>query len=213
MAIQGNGEIRLSQLQDEFGGTNPTQMSEYYRGASNGYVPDSSFNTDIPTSGQNRLQNYYSSQKEVPVPLRLLGNLNIGVTPAAVDANVAFQFGGSVQAVSIWPISEWSVYDNNVPYIGYAHTPGNVSDNNRIILWGLSSFTFAQQYAAGLNGDTIQELVVNGTPASSYVARGGWIAGQAYNPPDYTPYCALNASGSISVPGSLYGFIYIGNGP
>lgn len=37
MALQTSGQISLSQIQTEFGGANPTFMSEYYRGGS--YVP------------------------------------------------------------------------------------------------------------------------------------------------------------------------------
>lgn len=37
MALQSSGEISLAQVQSEFGGSNPIEMSEYYRGGS--YVP------------------------------------------------------------------------------------------------------------------------------------------------------------------------------
>ena len=37
MALQTSGAISLSQVQGEFGGSNPISMSEYYRGGS--YVP------------------------------------------------------------------------------------------------------------------------------------------------------------------------------
>jgi hypothetical protein len=45
MVLQSIGPISLSNIQTEFGGTNPIQMSEYYRG--NGLVQS----TQIPTSG------------------------------------------------------------------------------------------------------------------------------------------------------------------
>lgn len=39
MTLQSSGAISLSQVQSEFGGSNPVSMSEYYRGGS--YVPTS----------------------------------------------------------------------------------------------------------------------------------------------------------------------------
>lgn len=47
MALTTSGTIRFSELQTEFGGTNPINASEYYRDGS--YVSDN--NTTIPTTG------------------------------------------------------------------------------------------------------------------------------------------------------------------
>ena len=44
MTLQTSGAISLSQVQSEFGGSNPISMSEYYRGGA--YVP-----TTISTAG------------------------------------------------------------------------------------------------------------------------------------------------------------------
>jgi len=60
MAIQGSGTIKLSEIQTEFGGSNPISMSEYYRGGS--YVTDN--NTGVPTSGLITLSDYYGSVRQ-----------------------------------------------------------------------------------------------------------------------------------------------------
>ena len=61
MAIPSSGVLTLSQIQTEFGGSNPIDLSEYYRGGS--YVPNSTNNTSIPTSGAISISNFYNAQK------------------------------------------------------------------------------------------------------------------------------------------------------
>jgi len=38
MVIQSSGAISLSNIQTEFGGTNPISLSEYYNNSSTGYI-------------------------------------------------------------------------------------------------------------------------------------------------------------------------------
>ena len=61
MAVQSSGAISLSDLADEFGDTQPYSMSEYYRDG--GKVPG--VNTNVPTSGRIRMQNFYGSVNEL----------------------------------------------------------------------------------------------------------------------------------------------------
>jgi len=60
MPIQPSGTIALSDIQTEFGGSNPISLSEYYRGGS--YV--TSNNTSVPTSGTISLSNFYGAVKQ-----------------------------------------------------------------------------------------------------------------------------------------------------
>ena len=48
MALPNSGSISLADIQNEFGGSNPIGINEYYRNGS--YVTPN--NTNIPTSGQ-----------------------------------------------------------------------------------------------------------------------------------------------------------------
>jgi len=63
MTIQPSGPISLSDLQTEFGGSNPISLNEYYRGG--GTIPlnypTNIANGSIPLSGQNSLGNYYNT--------------------------------------------------------------------------------------------------------------------------------------------------------
>jgi hypothetical protein len=64
MPLQTSGAISLSQIQSEFGGSNPISLSEYYRNGS--YVNSNSSN--IPTSGQIKFSNFYGAQAQASVP-------------------------------------------------------------------------------------------------------------------------------------------------
>jgi len=61
MAIQTSGAITLSDIQTEFGGSNPVSLSEYYAGGS--YVPSgtSGTNGSVPASGAISLSNFYGT--------------------------------------------------------------------------------------------------------------------------------------------------------
>lgn len=64
MAITGSGAVSFSNLQTEFGGSNPISLSEYYRGGS--YT--TSNNTGVPTSGAISMSQFYSTTAADYVP-------------------------------------------------------------------------------------------------------------------------------------------------
>jgi hypothetical protein len=61
VALQGSGPISLGNVQTEFGGTNPVNFSEYYRGGTR--VPNNSFSNGIAFSGQISLSSFYGTGK------------------------------------------------------------------------------------------------------------------------------------------------------
>tara|TARA_R100000329_G_scaffold86009_1_gene72631 strand:+ start:805 stop:1683 length:879 start_codon:yes stop_codon:yes gene_type:complete len=61
MALQSSGAITLAQIADEFGGSTPHSLSEYYRGGS--FV--TSNNTSVPTSGAIDFADFYGAVKQV----------------------------------------------------------------------------------------------------------------------------------------------------
>jgi len=70
MAIQSSGAVSLSEIQAEFGGSNPVSLSEYYRGGS--YVTDN--NTGVPTSGEVSLAaDFYGTAKTVSMTYEVIG--------------------------------------------------------------------------------------------------------------------------------------------
>ena len=57
MTLPSSGTITIAQIQAEFGGSSPASLSEYYRNGA--YVPDTSSNSSIPTSGTITMANFY----------------------------------------------------------------------------------------------------------------------------------------------------------
>jgi hypothetical protein len=60
MALPSSGPLSLSQIQTEFGGSNPISMSEYYRGGA--YVTTN--NTNVPTSGTIKISDFYNAARQ-----------------------------------------------------------------------------------------------------------------------------------------------------
>ena len=63
MALQSSGAISLSDIQTEFGGSNPISLSEYYQNASPDLVTDN--NTNVPNTGNPiSLSNFYGATNQ-----------------------------------------------------------------------------------------------------------------------------------------------------
>lgn len=69
MALPSSGPLAFTNIQTEFGGTNPIGLNEYYRGGA--YVPVSSTTTTIPSSGTIAANNFYGTANRVDVPLTI----------------------------------------------------------------------------------------------------------------------------------------------
>ena len=76
MALQTTGEIKFSEIQTEFGGSNPIQMSEYYKGGTN--VPSTVGSAPGSWGSYTTSGNYYYNMQNIT---------NIGVNYWIVYAN------------------------------------------------------------------------------------------------------------------------------
>jgi len=59
MTLPSSGAVSLSAIQGEFGGTTPIGLKTYYRGG--GYVPNTSNNSGLPTSGTINMNGFHST--------------------------------------------------------------------------------------------------------------------------------------------------------
>ena len=59
MALPDSGQISISQLRTNFGGSAPDGLGEYYRAGAN--VPDNALNVAVPSVGAISLSDFYSS--------------------------------------------------------------------------------------------------------------------------------------------------------
>ena len=72
MAIQTSGSISLQDIQDEFGGSHPISLGEYYKNANTGYVTPN--NTAVPNTGSAiRLNDFYGKEKAALIRYYLVG--------------------------------------------------------------------------------------------------------------------------------------------
>ena len=113
MALQSSGQIKITDIVGEFGGTVPHSLSEYYRNG--GEVPGN--NTNVPESGTISIGNFYGAVNEIQytissgttnfqtssafgsnwttaVPKRLI--VNSGVTVGSSNGNPAMIIDGSM---------------------------------------------------------------------------------------------------------------------
>lgn len=82
MALQTSGAISLLDIQNEFGGSNPININEYYRGGA--YVPNITQNNNVPTSGTISLSNFYGATAVVPLPIPFTNYMRSSTTLDAV---------------------------------------------------------------------------------------------------------------------------------
>lgn len=123
MAIKSSGSLALSEIQTEFGGSNPIGLSEYYRGGT--YVPNISANSNIPTSGQISISNFYSASR------RYVINATLTVSQTA--------------GFNLW---DWIVAN-----YGSTSFPYDVTFNNNVLIRsntsGVPSFTTGTGWPSG----------------------------------------------------------------
>jgi hypothetical protein len=65
MTIVASGQVSIQDLVDEFGGTAPHNLTEYYRGGA--FVDDITNNNSVPLSGEIQLKDFYGAANSVTV--------------------------------------------------------------------------------------------------------------------------------------------------
>jgi len=101
MALPGSGVLGVSDIVDEFGGSAPHGLSEYYRGG--GLVSDSPSNTGVPTSGTIAIGDFYGAASAVLVNITIASNTNNYDLYTAVSANPAYVPGATTITATINP--------------------------------------------------------------------------------------------------------------
>ena len=74
MALQSSGAISIANIATEFGGSQPHALNEYYRGGAH----VTANNTNVPTSGQIDLADFYGAVKQSSVTISS-NNTNLNV--------------------------------------------------------------------------------------------------------------------------------------
>jgi hypothetical protein len=123
MALPITGKISLGDIRDEFGGSNPVRLSDYYRGG--GLVPDIFNNGSVPTSGPIKVSDFYGASAVTTETLSVSPVSNSVSSNAAtyivqVSSNTSWAFTSNVS----WLPS------SVIPRNGNVNVTINVASNN-----------------------------------------------------------------------------------
>jgi hypothetical protein len=163
MAIQGSGQIKLTELATEFGGTAPYSLKAYYRGG--GRVPTN--NTNVPASGAIGLKNFYNAVNRVTASQTYSTNttqtsLNISTLPGYV---------AGITDVYVYVSSNVYVYSTSTASPALTITGATAGDAVYLVNNG---FLMGKGGDAGSNGGPAFSLATNTfITNNSYIAGGG----------------------------------------
>ena len=100
MALPGSGTLTINDIVGEFGGSAPHSLSEYYRGGS--LVPNSSLNSNIPTSGQIKISDFYGAANSIWTTTVTVGNVTqAGLLGTPCNGLVPTDVFGTIPAGSV----------------------------------------------------------------------------------------------------------------
>lgn len=178
MAIQPSGVIALSDIQDEFGGTNPIGLSEYYRGGA--YT--TSNNTSVPASGAISLSDFYGATSAVEVIYELIGGGGGGGGSGTVANSGGTGTSSSISGTGFTTASSSGASGGATRV--FASTDGAAS-------------YYGPGGAAGINSSNAGNIT-GGSPApsTSYGAGGGGAGSQ------FNGYAGLGGSAATRVASS-----------
>lgn len=197
MTLPNSGSLALSQIQGEFGGSNPIGLNEYYRGGS--LVPSHANTSGIPSSGQISVNQFYGKSNAAPIDTTVSGNqgtssasgkfgqVNKGIQ-AAAD-------GTDFPAIGSWSDSSFTNSSGNASFTitGFASGASNLAANTpRFSIAGNNvgpSFSALTGYNVLSGGGLNINISSNTGSASANV-------GTRYTPNAFTG--ALNGSGGLT---------------
>lgn len=197
MTLPSSGTISLSQLQTEFGGSNPISLSEYYR---NGGLTTSN-NTGVPTSGTISLSHFYSATAaDYSLNAISWGNISWSTTGASGSGSNSQQtisginqtvtlrmavssYSGNIETPTLYVYRSGSVLLGSITPANGAYVDFTVS-NGHAIYFTTDGFT-----SAGTKSNSFTVSITNqstgGTSVASFTVGGTVDSDNNYY--DYTP--------------------------
>ena len=178
MAIQSSGAITLLNVQNEFGGSTPISLSEYYRTPYGAYV--TSNNTSVPTTGAISLSNFYGATNQFTFHISS-NTKNANIRTLALNAG----WDGSAPVVAnvLSGIYLWSDSTSTGGAIIAGSFPAGLTFNNYGKIIGRGG-------NAGQNGGPALTVASSGVAvlnkSGAYIAGGGGGGGSSYSGGDGT---------------------------
>lgn len=174
MALQSSGLIRLSQVQTEFGGSDPINLTEYYR---NGVYVTSN-NTSVPTTGKIDLSDFYGTVRQ----------FSFSITSNTQNANLntlALSAGWDGSAPLIATVNSGVyLWSDDTALAGLLLNVSNATVINNGYIIGRGGDGATSQGASGQAGGPAISVTASGATVSNtsgaYIAGGGGGGGSAY---------------------------------
>ena len=176
MALQGSGAIKLSEIQTEFGGSNPISISEYYRNGT--YVPSN--NTDVPTSGEISMSDFYNGVAATVLTIATNAT-EYNILTQAVAAGFNNSVGGVIQ-VTVNSGVTVNASTTHAMQTGALHASTTLTITNNGIIQGYDGAAGTTQSspgvaggAGGTPGQAIEVNVASGATVTVTNASGATI--------------------------------------
>lgn len=122
MTLPTSGPISLTDIQTEFGGSNPINLSEYYKGGA--YVTETDYAPNVPRAGPISLSNFYGAANTSLYTYTYTSNRTITLPATFVSPIIVSALGGGGGSGG-----SDSVYQGYPGYAGKIVT-GNVAANS-----------------------------------------------------------------------------------
>jgi hypothetical protein len=173
MALQGSGQIKLTELVTEFGGTAPYSLKAYYRGG--GRVPTN--NTNVPTSGAIGLKNFYNAVNRVTA----VQTYSTNTTQTTLNVSTLSGYVAGITDVTVYVSSNVYVYSTDTATPALTISGATAGDtvtlvNNGFIMGKGGNGTEQQGFNSsnGTPGGPAMSLGYNiNITNNSYIAGGG----------------------------------------
>ena len=180
MTLPSSGTLSLSDLQGEFGGSNPISMSEYYKSGNNGYVPTTvpELVTAASLAGSN------STNLRGPQ----FGGYNPAInstTPSGIYTHQLWADNGSTGTVNrTFTVNKTGTYNIYFGWYSYSLTaPLTVQVNGSNVYYAtLTSYNSTVSNTGSFtasSGDTIG--IITSFPSSGWSGHYTFIGGNSYS--------------------------------
>ena len=179
MAIPASGSVSLSQIQSEWGGSNPISMSEYYSGS---LLSNNNPDTEYPNASYTSTSIYYPYSpggKGVPATPAYTGYYRqFGFCSSKIVNSTAYPaYGASSQSFTTRTGIDKTGNAGAIPTSGaiqFNHFRGTNSSgtNTTVMLWGIRGVQSKTDNNAW--GNITMQLYVEGTFGTNYQQGNNW---------------------------------------
>lgn len=197
MTLPAFGQISLNDIHTEFGGGTPVVLSNYYRGG--GLVPNTAANSNIPTSGQISLSNFYSSTSSTFNPHFNLASYRTPSSGSYNTATIDVGFQVIAYADTTFSVRPWvntpTSFSILAPIGTWATGSGSISGNLQIQFSRTSGAVLesSSSGAGPLLGDGTWNNI---SPFNGAGGTGSFIWGSAGS---FVATCSIRNSSTLAI--------------